>query len=231
MTLRIFISALTLIISMSQWASATTPPSEVAAGKTDSTYENEIRDHLRRSLFIFSPRYLSMSNNGHHSAFKSNGFAGPSSGLASFHFTFGRRYSESIQFGLAIGIGAQSEEVGTGEAAFRFSTVGLAGGYDFLGASDTDLVLGSNFGYGMAEVQVLSSIQNGRVSEGAFFWEPSISISQKLADRFRLGVVASYLLPFGSSAEVKGQDLGSRSLLPRGATVGLQLIFGRFQAD
>ena len=231
MNFRIYFLILALVLSYVPLADATTPPADGTEGKTESSYEYEIRDHLKRSLFIFSPRYFSMANNGHHGAFKSNGFVGPSNGLASFHFTFGRRHLDTIQYGLAIGVGAQSSEVGASEAEFRFTTIGFYGGYDFLGASDTDLVLGSNLGYGMASIQVLSTSQNGRVLDGAFFWEPSISVSRKLSERFRLGVVASYPLPFGNSATVKGQDLGSRDLVPRGATVGLQLIFGRFQTD
>lgn len=224
--LRIFFLILTSVFLLPQGASATTPPSD-----KETEYVEEIRAHFRKSLFIFSPRYFSMANNGHHAAFKNNGFAGPSSGLASFHFVFGRNHSESLQYGLAIGTGAQSAEVGSSEAAFRYTTIGFYGGYDLLGASDTDLVLGANIGYGIGSVQVLSSNQNGRVLEGAFFGEPSISVSRKLGERFRLGLIASYPLPFGQSVGVKGQDLGSRDLVPRGATVGLQLIFGRFLAD
>ncbi len=190
-----------------------------------------IKEHVKRSLFIFSPRYFPLAHNGHHAPFTSNGFTAPASSLPSFHFTFGKHMDSGFDLGLAIGKGYQSAENGVYEASYEFMYAGLYAGYDLLPESNTDLTVGSTLGYSWSTLDVLSATQNGRVNEGAMVWEPSIAIAQKITNNFRLGIVASYILPFGNSRDFKGQDLGAQGIAPRGANIGLQLIFGRFGAE
>ncbi len=169
-----------------------------------------------------------MGQTSTHSAFLNNGFAVPSQSLATFHFTFGRHYDSGFDLGINIGQGGQGREVGTNDASYNFVHVGFYAAYDLLDPSNLDLKIGSTLGYGGTELEILSTNQSGRITERAFVWEPSLALSYKLASKFRLGVVASYLLPFGESRSTKGTDLGAQKISPRGASVGLQLIFGRF---
>lgn len=184
--------------------------------------------HSKNGFMKLSPRFFSNSNSNRNSAYTANGFVIPSSASFGFGAIFGRSYESGLEVGLNFLQGGQNRESGTSEARYNYFYGGVYTGYNFLKDSKTDLILGSSINYGSTNLQVFSGVSNGELSERSFMIEPSISVARQFCKNFKLGLVTSYLIPFGYSASIVGQDLAVRSIAPRGISVGLQLIFGRF---
>ncbi len=220
------------VLSLALLAPVAYGADEATASDKDTCDEVcRIKEHLRKSFMILAPRFSPIAHNGHHSAFTNNGFDRPASSMPTFSFIFGKRMDSGFDLGLNITQGRQNTERGGFEASYEYTIAGFYVGYDLLPESNTDVTLGSTLGYSWSGVDVLSAAQDGRVYEGAMVWEPSVAIAQKVTDNFKLGLVASYLLPFGTSRTVMGDDTGANGFAPRGANIGLQFIFGRFGAD
>ena len=78
---------------------------EKTAKEKSKEFHKRYWEHKKRGFFTFSPRYFSNANNRHHSVFSGNGFGDTRSGMANFHFTFGRQYDSGFETGIVFSSG------------------------------------------------------------------------------------------------------------------------------
>jgi hypothetical protein len=145
------------------------------------------------------------------------------------NFELLRHCDNGWSLGLGLSWFGSRRESANFEANYRGSLVGLKTGYDFLyGNPESSLVLGSDLGLAGTQLEVFSSIKDGRRNSASFYVEPNLTYYHRIADRVRLGLRASYLATIGESSDSKGDNLGVTQVAPRGISAALLLNLGRF---
>jgi hypothetical protein len=179
--------------------------------------------HAADYSFTVAPRVLVDSRKQHHPAFTGNGFAAPSEGILGLELRFIRHFDSPWQAGLQLAGLGNAQENGSSEATYTTGLFGAWVGYDFLRNEVSTLTLGSGVGFSSSEVEVLSTVRNGRFTNVGFYLDPTLQYWHRLGERFHLGASSSYLLAFDSSRKTVGQDLGIAHILPKAASFAIQL--------
>lgn len=181
-----------------------------------------------RWTFTFSPAYFHQNRENVNPAFTSNGFSSPRSDFFGWEMEFRKQLDTGFQGGIEFLSADTNREQSTNRASYRTSLFGLYLGYRLVARGPFTVDIGSGIGSAKTELEVFSGTQNGRLSERAWYAQPSVGVAYTVSRHLRLGLSASYLAPFGQSEEVVGQDLVVRDIALQGFSAKIDLILGRF---
>jgi hypothetical protein len=186
-------------------------------------------DHRESRFSIgLGPRFFALNRTGYQNAFTNNGFTAPSQDRFGFDLLLAWELPARWSVGFGVAAFATRAQEGAGDATYTQGNAGLFVARELLSVGRFDLSLGTLVGSGMAEVEVFSGAADGRLRETSFFAEPLLRASFGISRHLRLGASVSYLFPFASSTEARGDALGTGEISAQGATAGVQLIFGNF---
>jgi opacity protein-like surface antigen len=195
--------------------------------RADDNQEQNDSHHRSWSISV-APRYLHNSNNDADHAFIANGFSAPKHDLFGIDFRALRRFEDGFLVGFELGGFGTEQDNGSSQATYNAGYLGLFLGDEFAHCGDTTFYVGTGLGYAGAEVDVYSTILNGKVTEGSFYFNPTLGADHKISDRFKVGLSVAYFDTISQSNKVTGQDLAIRDISPRGFTAQLNLVFGHF---
>jgi hypothetical protein len=223
---------LTIILGMLTATLAFADADHQVADHADHTDQNcdggDCHSYRSRVSISLSPKWYHVTKDNYSPAFTSNGFNAPSDdrfGLGALLY-----WTTPTEWQLGIGVSgfSLSQDVGSSEASYEDDYLGFYFAKNFTPGTDFDLTLGSLVGVGYSQVEVFSSVKNGKFTETAAVIEPTLGWAYRVSRGIKLGLTVSYLVPFAPSTEIKGEDLGINHISAQGFSVGGQVIIGRF---
>lgn len=192
---------------------------------------NRDHDHGRFGLGLsVSPQYYVLNRSGYSSAFTSNGFQNPKSGVVGLDLLLYGTTATNWQIGLGLDSVGYSNDIGSNTAEYNQEAYGLWVAKVVNLPDSLDLSVGALFAYGHARLEVLSTSASGRTDEGSFLLEPKITLAYKIASWLRIGISGSYNEPLAESNSTKGTGLTTGNISIHGPKAGVEFILGRFGA-
>jgi hypothetical protein len=175
-----------------------------------------------------SPRYYGMNTSSYSPAFTGAGVGAPKSGMVGLDFSFYWTTLTHWQVGVGFGGVNTENDNGASAATYNDNFVGLWLAKDLQLCKDVDIAVGSLFGYGSAEMNVVTTGVSGETDETSFTLEPKIVVDFKISPWFKVGVSGSYVEPLAQSQSIKGNQLTTGNISLHGASGGVEFVFGRF---
>jgi hypothetical protein len=218
-----------ILLSTSVLADQDHPDPQAAAKSADPSCDGgDCHSYRSRVAISLMPKWYHVSRDNYSPAFTSNGFDAPSDDRFGLGFLLYWMTPTDWQLGLGLSGLSLSQDVGSYEASYQDEYFGFYFAKNFTPGTDFDLTLGSLIGVGYSQVEVFSSLKNGKFTETAAVLEPMLGWAYRVSRGIKLGLTVSYLVPFAPSTQIRGQDLGVNHISAEGFTVGGQVIIGRF---
>jgi hypothetical protein len=187
------------------------------------------REYGRHWAFAPIFRYYGLNGlGGVERAFVTNGFSEFDRQTPGFGLLVNHHTDAGWQLGLGIDGVSQSDENGGSVAEYSSGRLGIWIGRDLLPGSPFDLTVGTQVGFGAAELLIVSAVQDGRVQESFAFLEPTLLVGYAVSQHVKLALGGSYLASASVSDKKQGDNLGVERVSPKAWSLQFQLLFGTF---